>query len=178
MDHPAPELVRPWRTATLVASAVAAVELVLLVVAGVFLLGRTLAPHGHGTSKRPAAKHAAKAPATSERPAVAPPKPLRTASATLPRSKTHVVVLNGNGVSGAAAQEAALVQARGYRVTRVANAPRSGYAKTIVMYRPGFAGEARRFARDLNLSLVEPLDGLKPRALPGAQLLVIVGASR
>jgi hypothetical protein len=46
------------------------------------------------------------------------------------------------------------------------------------MYRPGFTGEARRFARDLNLGLVSPLDGMKPAQLHGAQIVMILGASR
>jgi hypothetical protein len=184
VDHPAsrPELVRPWRTATLVASGIAALELVLLVVAGSVLLGKTIAPRlgvaakHHATASKQAAppRHqAAAAPAPAARLA---PVPRR--AATLPRAKTNVVVLNGNGLQGAAGAEASLVQARGYRVTRVANAPRGGYPKTIVMYRPGFAREARRFARDLHLGLVEPLDGIKPAALPRAQLVVILGSSR
>ena len=46
MDAPLPSpdaLVRPWRTATLVASLVAAIELVLLVVAALLLLAKPLA---------------------------------------------------------------------------------------------------------------------------------------
>jgi hypothetical protein len=46
------------------------------------------------------------------------------------------------------------------------------------MYRPDFAGEAKRFARDLNLGLVEPLDGMRPAQLHGAQIVVILGAAR
>jgi hypothetical protein len=169
-----PELVRPWRTATLVATSIAAIELVLLIVGGMVLLGKSLAPSGH------AATHATVAPKAASVRKEAPPKPHKPARAVakLPRSKTHVIVLNGNGVSGAAAQEASLVEARGYRIKKVGNAPRSGYAKTIVMYRPGFTGEARRFARDLNLGLVSPLDGMKPAQLHGAQIVMILGASR
>ena len=64
--------------------------------------------------------------------------------------RRSVLVLNGNGVQGAAAQaSAALVRARGYTVKEVGNAPRTGYARTIVMYRPGFRAEAVRFAHDL-----------------------------
>ena len=47
MDAPlsAPEmLIRPWRTATLVASLVAAIELVLLLIAAVLLLAKPLVP--------------------------------------------------------------------------------------------------------------------------------------
>ena len=45
MDAPLPApdaLIRPWRTATLVASLVAAIELVLLLVAGMLLLAKPL----------------------------------------------------------------------------------------------------------------------------------------
>ena len=178
MDYPAaaPELVRPWRTATIVATTIAALELLLLVVAGVVLLGKSLAP-GHAKTAQPA--RAAKA---SHKPAAAAkqPKPQhpKHVVAKLPRSKTSVIILNGNGVQGAAADEAALVEARGYRIKKVGNAAHTGYAKSLVMYRPGFAGEAKRFARDLNLGLVEPLDGLKPAALHGAQIVTIIGAAR
>ncbi len=177
MDQPAalPELVRPWRTATIVASGVAAVELVLLIVAGVILLGKTIAPHVRSSATH--RSHPAERPAAPH-PAPAKPHPVRHVAARLSRSHTTVIVLNGNGLQGAASAEASIAQSRGYRVSKVANAPHGGYAKTIVMYRPGYAGEAQRFARDLNHGLVEPLDGMKARQLHGAQLLVIIGAQR
>jgi hypothetical protein len=180
VDHPAaaPELVRPWRTATLVASGIAAAELVLLIVAGLILLGKSLAPEAQTADRQAqATKPVAKAPTAAATVKAKPERPQRVA-ATLPRGKTHVIVLNGNGVAGAAAEQASVAESRGYRIRKVANAPNRSYAKTIVMYRPGFAGEARRFARDLNLSLVQPLDGMKPAQLSGAQILVIIGASR
>jgi hypothetical protein len=173
---PTPELVRPWRTATLVATAIAGLELVLLVVAGVVLLGRSIAPHlqagaGHAASKpKAAARHA---PAAKPKPAA----PAR-AVARLPRSKTDVIVFNGNGITGAAAGAASVVTARGYVVKQVGNAPGGGYAQSIVMYRPGFLGEARRFAHDLNVRQVEPLDGIRPAQMHGAELVLIIGASR
>ena len=178
MDHTvsAPELVR-WRKATLVATAIAVLELVLLIVGGVVLLGKTIAPHARAaaerhaqTVKRAVKNSAPSHPAPKARPARAVPR--------LPRAKTSVIVLNGNGVQGAAGAEASVVRARGYRVAKIANAPHSGYAKTIVMYRPGFAAEARRLGRDLSLSLVTPLDGMKPRQLRGAQIVLILGAAR
>jgi hypothetical protein len=173
---PQPELVRPWRTATLVATAIAGLELVLLIVAGIVLLGKSLAPRVHAAAQHRAL--APKAAATKPPPAAAKTRRPPHVVAKLSRAQTKVFVLNGNGVQGAAAEAASLVEARGYRVKEVANAPHSGYAKTIVMYRPGFAGEAKRFARDLNLGLVEPLDGMKPAQLHGAQIVVILGAAR
>lgn len=161
MEHAVPfEAVRPWRTAAVVASGVAAVELVLLIVVGTVLLGRSVVSHG----ARAAAKPAASRPATT--------KPSRQAG--LPRAKTRVVVLNGNGEAGAAAAEAAAIRARGYKIGAVGNAsPTQG--PTLVMYRPGFAAEAHRLARDAGISIVTALDGLQPSSLRRAQLVVVLG---
>jgi hypothetical protein len=169
------ELVRPWRTATLVATGIAAIELVLLVGAGLVLLGRQIAPHVHAAAARSAAPKP-----TAITPAPAKPAPAHTHRAVvkLSRAQTKVLVLNGNGVSGAAALAASLVQARGYPAPVVGNAPRTGYARTMVMYAPRFRAEAIRFRRDLNLSVVAPLDGMKPAQLKGAHLVEILGAAR
>jgi hypothetical protein len=45
------------------------------------------------------------------------------------------------------------------------------------MYRPGFAGEAQRLARDTGIRVVTALDGIQPSSLRGAQLIVVLGAS-
>jgi LytR cell envelope-related transcriptional attenuator len=179
VDHPLAqtELVRPWRTATLVATGVAAVELALLIVAGLVLVGRQIAPHVHAAAARQAAKP--KPAAVHRAPAASAAKARHVqAVRVLPRGKTKVLVLNGNGVQGAAASAASLAQARGYPVLEVGNAPHTGYARTIVMYRPHFRAEALRFRRDLNLSVVAPLDGMTPRELKGAHLVEILGSAR
>src|SRR5262245_57292175 len=69
------------------------------------------------------------------------------AVAKRPRSKTVVLVLNGNGRTGAAASAASRVQRRGYRVGTVTNAPEL-VPHSIVMYKPGFAVEGRRLGKD------------------------------
>jgi hypothetical protein len=181
VDSPAPvDLIRPWRTATLVASCVAGVELVLLVVLGVVLLGRSVAPH-----VRAAAAKAAQAPKHHAEPASVRPAKQRRRHAPhvarlLPRSKTSVLILNGNGINGAAAEAATIARSRGYAVSDTRNAPRTGYPTWRLMAAPGYAGEARRFARDMGLfqSRVGPLDGMTPRQLHGAKLVLILGASR
>jgi LytR cell envelope-related transcriptional attenuator len=175
VDHPShsPELVRPWRTATLIATAIAGLELVLLVVAGIILLGKSLAPHVHAAAQRRAPAPAVSKPA----PVSKPSRPARTAP-QLPRARTQVLVLNGNGIQGAAAEAASLVRARGYFVKKVGNAPRTGYARTMVEYRPGFRAEAVRFGRDLNVGLIAPLDGMKPAQLHGVHLVLFLGLSR
>jgi hypothetical protein len=57
----------------------------------------------------------------------------------------------------------------------VGNAPRSGYGRSVVIYRAGFRPEALRLGRDLGIRLVSPLDGLRVKNLAGAKLAVVVG---
>lgn len=164
-------MIRPWRTATLVASLVAAVELVLLVVLAVLLLAKPLshAMQRHAeTAAFPAAK---KHVATVEKHVhVAPAVPRLT------RARTRVFVLNGNGRTGAAAAEAARLHRLGYRVAATGNASRTDYATTVVMYKGDYRGDALRLARVLHVKVVGPLDGLKPAALHGGQLAIVLGA--
>jgi hypothetical protein len=169
---PAPDaLIRPWRTATLVASLVAAVELVLLLVAGTLLLAKPLSRamrhHAEATAFAPKKKHTT-AVRIAKQPVVTMPR--------LTRDETKVFVLNGNGRSGAAAREAGKLQTFGYRVSATGNAARSDYATTVIMYKRGYIGDARRLARDTKVKVVGPLDGLKPLAMKGAQLAIVLGA--
>lgn len=170
MDHPLRldrvELaVRPWRTATVLIAAVAAIELVLLIVIGGALLAKP-DPVGRRAT--------AKAPAVTAKKHVAPAA--RVVPAELPRRKVRVVVLNGNGRQGAAAAAASRVSGRGYRLGTVGNAPRQDYPQSIVMYRRGFEGEGRRLARDLGVKVVGPLDGMRPGQLHGAHAVFILGS--
>jgi hypothetical protein len=171
VDHPlsAPDaLVRPWRTAAYAAGAFAAVELLLLLVIG----GGNLA--GYVTDRvELAARESVVATPAHVTPATTRKKePIVVAKRS--RSKTVVMVLNGNGRTGAAASAASRVQGRGYKIGEVTNAPEL-VPKSIVMYRPGFTGEGRRLARDLGVRLVTPLDGMRAGALHGAHLVFILG---
>ncbi len=166
---PSDALIRPWRTATLVASLVAAVELVLLVVLAVLLLAKPLSR----AMQHQAQVAAIKAPKKQVAAALKAPEP---AVAKLTRDQTKVFVLNGNGRSGAAAAAASKLQTFGYRVPATGNATRTDYANTVVMYRPGYRGDALRLAHDLHVKVVGPLDGLKSSALHGGQLAVLLGA--
>ena len=87
-----------------------------------------------------------------------------------------ILVLNGNGRQGAAASAASRVSRHGYRIGGVANAPRSDFTRSLVMYRRGFEGEGRRLARDLGIRIVGPLDGLRASQLHGANAVLVVGA--
>jgi len=162
-------LVRPWRTATLVASLVAAVELVLLLAAVFMLVAK---PLSHAMQRHAAA--AAFAPV--KQPARVIPKQLPIGLPKLMRSETGVFVLNGNGRNGAASSEAGKLGNLGYPVRATANAKRQDYATTVVMYKRGFHAEGVRLAHDVHAKAVGPLDGLKTSDLHGAQLAVVVGA--
>jgi hypothetical protein len=170
MEHslPRPQAARrPWRTATIVASAVAALELALLVALGLPMLGRAVA-----SDVRTAAEERVLAPAAKP----AAPKAEAAPTPPLARADTAVVVLNGNGRTGAAGAAADRVHELGYLVAGTGNAGRSDYARTIVMYRPGRKAEGQRLAKDIGAKVVGPLDGLRLRDLMGAQVAVILGS--
>ncbi len=150
---------RGWRTATLVASFVAAVELVVIVVVAVAALGDHVRAEATRAALAPPPKKEAPAP-----------------GAVLPRAKTSVVVLNGNGRAGAATNAGELVRGKGYIVAGVGNAPASNPGETAVMYRAGKRGEAERLARDLGIKIVGPLDGLAPSDLLGAHIALVLGS--
>ncbi|HZS24143.1 MAG TPA: LytR C-terminal domain-containing protein [Gaiellaceae bacterium] len=155
----------PWRRATLVVGAIAAVE--LLVLLGIAIV--RLAP------ARAGAHPAAAAPGvTVERHAApkAPPVPTHPLRA---RSAVHVLVLNGNGEQGAASDEASRLQVSGYRISGARNAARHDYARSMVLYVPGWVKEARRLGRDAGIRVVAPVDGLRPSMLKGSQLVVVLG---
>jgi hypothetical protein len=160
----------PWRRTAILASTVAAAELLVLLVIGVIVLAR---PFAHSlTHNSRATARTLPAPTRqveSHHIVRAPIVPRVT------RSHTRVLVLNGNGQSGAAGSEAATLRLHGYRISATGNAKRMDYATSLVMYRPGYAFAARRLAHDVGIRLVGPLDGLRTRDLRGSQLVVVVG---
>jgi LytR cell envelope-related transcriptional attenuator len=172
VDHPlaAPDaLVRPWRTAAYVAGGIAIVELLVLLVIGGGALVRAVSDRVQlAATEHALAPSAPLKPATKRKPDPVP-------ATKRPRARTVVLVLNGNGRTGAAASAAARVRNRGYKIGSVGNAPRSNFASSLVMFRPGFAGEGHRLARDLRVKLVGPLDGMRIRDLGRAHAVFILG---
>jgi LytR cell envelope-related transcriptional attenuator len=169
VDHPltAFDTVRPWRTATLVAVAVAAIELVLLVIVG----GTLFARHATSAHATPVRAHTVTRPA----PARLHVTKSTPAAIHLARRQIGVLVLNGNGRHGAASSAAAQVRSHGYKIRAVGNAQRMDYTRSIVMFRPGFEAEGRRLGRDLGIAIVGPLDGLRAAQLHGAKAVLVVG---
>ena len=167
MEHSLVQVRSPWRTATLVASAVAALELVVLIVLGVALLAKPVSDH-----VRKAAEAQVFAPMKKPKPPVA----TAVGKPKLTRAETSVIVLNGNGRAGAAAESADAVRRFGYTIGTVGNAPRSDVTRTLVMFRKGYRAEAARLAADLDVKIVGPLDGLKPADMLGAHVALVVGS--
>ena len=150
----------PWRTAALAAGIVALAELTaLLALAGAHVF------HVHHATASPAASTSLAGPV-----AKTVVHPLR------PRSRISVLVLNGNGVSGAAGTEATQLLARGYRHSVPADA-QSTYAQSVVLFRPGWQREAQRLARDVGIRTATPLDVRLPGSDRGYQVVLILGAN-
>jgi hypothetical protein len=167
----------PWRTAALAVAVVALAELLALLA----LAGVRLAP-----AHRPASLGAAAARAVTPVPAkqahaTASPRIRKPAAAKAralrARSRISVLVLNGNGVPHAAGNVAARLLRRGYRHAVPADAQNRGYARSLVLFTPGYGREAHRLARDTGIRAVSPLDGMRRSQLRGSQLVVILGGS-
>jgi hypothetical protein len=159
----------PWRTATVVIAVVAAIELVALIgIAATRLAGplRT-----HMTTPATLVADAATPRHRARTIASLPSHPLRL------RTKLSVLVLNGNGINGAAGSEATSLQTLGYGSSRSEDAPRHDYARSMVLYVPGYVQEARRLARDARVGIVAPIDGIRTADLKGSKLVVVLGGS-
>ena len=142
----------PWRLATLVASAVA-----LAILAGLVLTRRPAQTRPVSDTGRVPTRQAV--------------TPLR------PRSRLSVLVLNGNGASGAAGTEATTILARGYRHAIPSDATQLDYARSLVLFRPGWQREAERLARDVKIPTVATLDGRVAPEYAHVPLIVILGAN-
>jgi hypothetical protein len=160
---PTYESIRPWRTAAVIASLVAAIELVVILVAATIWLAKPLF----------ASSPAAVKPSTL---ILHHPVKTKAGLVKLSRAQTGVLVLNGGGRAGAGAETADTVQARGYTVSSVGNAPSMSYRSSVVMFRNGYRPEAVRLAHDLRIGHVAPLARIKAADLLGAQLALVVGS--
>ncbi len=89
-----------------------------------------------------------------------------------PRAAISVLVLNGNGMAGAAGDVSSRLLADGYRSAPATNAQVTTYARSVVLFRPGWERAARRLAKDAHIRTVAPLDGAGDSRYP---LVAIVG---
>lgn len=177
VDHYAPSspeaLIRPWRTATMVAVGFAAIELLVLAGLGAVYFGKRWFSDARVTAGKPAVTKPYRAAPV----ALTPQAPEPHAQPMLTRAHTTLLVLNGNGQAGAAGAEARVLRVHGYKVAAVGNAKRSDYARSMVLYRPGYEREAQRLAHDVRIPIVSVLDGVKPGEIKNAKLAIILGGS-
>jgi hypothetical protein len=141
----------PWRTIALAASVLA------------LGAGSVVALVGRPAASRPEARSGQ----VGKAPALPPPRP---------RSRISVLVLNGNGLSGAAGTTATAILARGYRHAIPGDAPQLDYARSLVLFRPGWQREGKRLARDVKMPAVATLDGRVAPEYAHVPLIVILGA--
>ena len=114
--------------------------------------------------------HASTGPAKPEQTAVVPAPPV---------GKTPILVWNGLGEAGVAAEAARQLMMEKYPIVNVGNAPDSSYMHTYVMYSqkdPAGPSAAKALIKRMKLdgAIAQPMDGLRRDQLEGARLLVIV----
>ena len=177
MEHPA-SLSSPgtWRAAAILAAGVAALELVVIVVVVLAAFAKPFSGDADIVAavtpgKKAANVEASKSAADPVRKQTPAPAPV----AKLARNETSVIILNGNGIQGAADGAASVVQSLRYLIAGTGNAPRTDFARSLVMYRPGYKGEAMRLAKDVRVRRVVPLDGMRAAELQGAHVALILG---
>ena len=96
-----------------------------------------------------------------------------------PVTKTPVIVWNGLGADGVAAEAARQLMIKQYPIAAVSDAPDHSSTKTYVMYQtsdPAGKSAAGALIKSLHLTgaVAQPLDGVRKDQLGGARLLLIV----
>ncbi len=157
-----------WRRLSFTLGAIAVLEAVVILVAGIVLVAKPFAHHLRDAAIKQSTPSLDKTKTGPDSPA---------GKAKLTHRQTVVMVLNGNGRSGAAAAAAGRLRHIGYRIGTVGNARRADYPKSVIMYKRGYRPEAIRLAREMRVRIVGPLDGIRPKAMGRADVAYVVGAS-
>jgi len=176
MDHPVEyEPIQPWRAAAMIATAIAAIELFLLLLIGFVFGAKAFSDKTEAATVAAINREVPQAAKTSSQDGKpAAHEKQKKPPALLPRGRTSVVVLNGNGIPGAAATTADKAHSFHYIITATGNAPTS-FSRSVVMFRPRYKPAAQRLAKDIGIKRVIPLDGITKGDLQGAQLALIIG---
>jgi hypothetical protein len=147
---------------------------VVLAIAGVLILGAAAA------IGVPALVNGAKDDTPSK--AAAAKKKTKTTKKPAPvaADKITVAVLNGTGIPGLAAQIGDRVDADGFTLGTVSNAPTAGgnRANSVAMYSRGHESDAKAVARKLNIRNVTPVDPESQAIAGDASVVVIVGSDK
>ena len=92
------------------------------------------------------------------------------------RSAYTVLVLNGSGVTGAAANLVPVVQRAGWATESPGNASTSDEKTSFVVYLPGNEDIADNLAKDLGIRRKLPKDGVEiPPEAPDVDVIVVIG---
>lgn len=99
----------------------------------------------------------------------------KSAKAKMPApAEIEVTVLNGTAVPGLAAQYGDEVESKGFQLGAVTNSS-SSFVDSVVMFERGHAPEARRVAKDLDISQVRLMTTDIATVSAGAPVAVVVG---
>ncbi|MGN6217044.1 MAG: LytR C-terminal domain-containing protein [Solirubrobacterales bacterium] len=98
----------------------------------------------------------------------------KQAAAKIKPSEIKVTVLNGTAVPGLAATFADKVEGKGFQRGAVTNSSAS-FATSVVMFRRGHKPEARKVAKELQISKLQLMTGEIESVSAGAPVAVIVG---
>ncbi|MGI9188463.1 MAG: LytR C-terminal domain-containing protein [Gaiellales bacterium] len=96
-----------------------------------------------------------------------------------PITQTPLVVWNGVGADGTAAEAARQLMLKKYPIVSVGDAPDHSYMRTYVMYKgndPAGKSAANDLIKRMHLdnAVAQPMDGVRKDQLAGARLLMIV----
>jgi hypothetical protein len=147
---------------------------VVLAVVGVLVLGAAAA------IGVPAIVNGAKSDNSSSASASTTTAGTKTPAAPLPPGKITVAVLNGTSTVGLAQQVGDRVDAEGFNLGTVSNAPPGDgqRANSVAMYTPGHEREAARVARQLGIHNVEQVDANSRQIAGNASVVVVVGSDK
>jgi hypothetical protein len=98
----------------------------------------------------------------------------KQAAAKISPSEVEVTVLNGTAVPGLAARYGDKVESKGFQLGAVTNS-KSSFASSVVMFKSGHAPEARRVAKQLQISKTQPMNDEVEEVSGGANVAVVVG---
>jgi hypothetical protein len=98
----------------------------------------------------------------------------RQAAAKMKPGEIQVTVLNGTAVPGLAADYADKVEGKGFKRGAVTNSS-SSFATSVVMFKRGHKPEARKVAKQLQISKLQLMTGEIESVSAGADVAVIVG---
>jgi hypothetical protein len=96
------------------------------------------------------------------------------AAAKVKPSEIEVTVLNGTSVAGLAATFGDDVESKGFNLGAVTNSS-SSFEASVVMFKPGHEMEARKVAKQLGITKLQPMNGEIQSVSAGADVAVIVG---